>query len=72
MFHDANGFFAEGFYTDDLKFQQRDKTYKYNYSPLFVITHKAAYLYSTFTNITYTNNILAFRMLYYFMFVGSV
>ena len=39
MFDEANGFFAEGFYTDDLKFQQRDKTYKYNYSPLFVITH---------------------------------
>ena len=39
MFHEANGFFAEGFYTDDMKFQPRDKTYKYNSSPLIVIKH---------------------------------
>ena len=39
MFHEANGFFAEGFYSDDMKFQPRDKTYKYNSSPLIVIKH---------------------------------
>ena len=39
MFHEAKGFFEEGFYTDDMKFQPRDKTYKYNSSPLIVIKH---------------------------------
>ena len=39
MFHEANGFFAEGFYTDDMKFQPINKTYKYNSIPLIVIKH---------------------------------
>ena len=39
MFDEANGFFAEGFYTDDSKFQPRDKTYKYNSSAFVVITY---------------------------------
>ena len=39
MFHEAKGFFEEGFYTDDMKFQPRDKTYKYNSIPLIVIKH---------------------------------